>query len=825
MKIRKLSFPKTAISTLIGALLFNLPLTSSASIDEKIDEAIKNIKQLEAATQYNKIEVKDQPGSFSLNEDEKGFVTFNVFYDATRSYAVYSNYKPHTVRVLNKVHLESWAEVFTSRHGHYIKHLYFVENEGKILGTANNANAMTLFAPNVYFHNKKTGDVVGKTYTPLVMANLSGGPENSVIVLDNEGSMSNLDNGSAAYMSGQNIFMINRESGKFKSPMRLNAKKVAYFKNIGQIEGTFPSEIYASELQGENTGLISGGLDIEANEGDFFNTGIIKGKLLLSKHSVNNPKFFTLHLQNGTVEGDINIANREAPTEVLINSKSKITGNIHAHGPDDILKLLERGSISDPDKFKGFEHLALEGDWVLDDAELQFSKSVIMEKGTLRLNGGQLNSQRIFNSKEADIITNENYLFNGSLVNEGRLLFLSDDQEYNTLTVSDDYQGNGKIVMRVNVGATALTHDKLLINRQASGSTGVEIINPNSTLEQRMKGKAKLIETLGSTENAFYLVQDKFGGYKYRLSPITENNQVNWYLYQLIRNELGNFASSVSAGQQLFTFSYYDRLGATKADNKDRLWVRTFYNRHKNGLVNSDIKTTSNAYGLQIGYDFGDVMLNDKQWKYGAYINVGMDNARAQAAPDDEQTKSKLRAYGAGLYASLTHSNWYVDSWLGYNHLKNRVTSADSAMHYSMNAFQTSLETGYQYVLPHNWTLQPQFQVIYSRLSKPALEEFKLVGRTNLTTRVGVRLSTPETSFAGNPFVELNWLHNKNRPGVSVEDETFYVAGNRDLKEVKVGLDNVKIGTNASIWGHFAHRFGKDGYRDNSLRLGVSYKF
>ncbi|EEX50061.1 autotransporter outer membrane beta-barrel domain-containing protein [Pasteurella dagmatis] len=831
MKLSKLSFKRTSISTLIGVILFNLPLSAPAFIDEKINEAISNIKKLEAATEYNKIEVKNTPSSFGLNEDDKGFVTFNVHYNADRNYAVYSNHNPHTVRVLNKVHLESWAEVLTSRHGHHIKHLYFVENEGKILGTANNANAMTIYAPNVYLHNKKTGDIVGETYTPLVMLNLYENPENSVVVLDNEGSISTLKADPVAYISGKNIFMINREGAIIKSPTTyafyLYAINTTYFKNAGKIEGKSKNEITSPELYGENSGIIDNGLSLNADKGDFFNTGIIKNDLSLAKTS-NAAELFTLHLQNGTVEGDVNIADRQARTKVVINSKSNITGNINAHGPDDILKLLERGSLSDPNKFKGFEHLALEGDWVLDDAELQFTKSVIMEKGTLRLNGGQLNSQRIFNSTEADIITNKDYLFNGSLINEGRLLFLSDNKSHHTLTVSDDYQGSGKIVMRVNVGTEPLKHDKLIINNQATGSTAVEIVNPDSTLEKQMKGKAKLIETQGSSENAFYLVQNKFGSYKYYLSPMSENNQVNWYLYQLklIRNEIGNLASSISAGQQLFAFSYYDRLGATKIEHKDRLWTRMFYNRHKNGLINSDIKTTSNSYGLQIGYDFGDVIFNDKQWKYGTYINLGMDNARSQSASDDEQAKSKLKGYGAGLYASLEHSNWYVDSWLGYNHFKTRVTSPESRINYSMNAFQTSIEAGYQYILPHNWTLQPQFQIIYSHLSKPSFSEYKLDGRKNLTTRMGVRLSTPPTLFAGgSPFIELNWLHNKNRTGVSTDGENFYVAGNRDLKEVKIGLDSMKLGTNISLWGSFTHRFGKDRYRDNSVSLGISYKF
>ncbi|WP_424410140.1 autotransporter outer membrane beta-barrel domain-containing protein [Pasteurella sp. PK-2025] len=825
MKIIRKTFKKTAINTIISAILLNIPQFSLASsIDEKIDAAIKNIKQLESKTVYNKIEVKNKPGSFGLDEDDKGFVTFNVYYNADRSYAVYSNHKPHTVRVLNKVHLESWAEVLTSRHNHHIKHLYFVENEGKILGTANNANAMTIYAPNVYFHNKKTGDIVGKSKMPLVISHVDTPPENSLTVMDNEGSISHLASGLAAYIAGRDVFMINRESGKIKSPIMLNALKTTYFKNIGQIEGTFTTRISAPEVQIENTGLISGGLGINANKGDFFNTGTIKKDIELNESFEKDRGLFTLHLQNGTVEGNIYLANRQARNKVVINAKSNIAGNIYANGNDDILKLLEHGSISAPNKFKDFEHLALEGDWKLNNAELQFSQSVIMEKGTLHLNGGQLTSQKILNMPEGNILVNTDYVFQGQLTNQGKLIFTPNNQHYHTLNISDNYLGNGNIVMRVNVGNAALEHDKLIIKQQASGSTGVEITNPTSTLEQPMKGKAKLIETQGSSADAFYLVKDKFGGYKYRLSPKNENNQVNWYLYQLARSELGNLALSVSAAQKHFVFSYYDRLGATKAQDSDRLWTRLSYNRHKNSLENTDIKTTSHAYVLQIGVDFGNVVLNDKQWKYGLYLNMARDKSRAQVQ-DDGQTKGNLKGYGAGLYASLEHKNGYLDSWLSYNHFKNRVTLPEESMHYSMNAFQASLEAGYRYHLPHEWMLQPQFQVIYSHVSQPKLSEFTLTGRTHLTTRLGIRLSAAETSFVGSPYMELNWLHNNKRTGVSIENDAFYIAGERDVKEVKLGLDKIKLTHNASFWGHVVHRFSQNGYRDNGVKLGVNYNF
>ncbi|MDE8033561.1 autotransporter outer membrane beta-barrel domain-containing protein [Actinobacillus equuli subsp. equuli] len=629
--------------------------------------------------------------------------------------------------------------------------------------TPNNSPAVKVNSDYSYIKNNKSGDISSAGTAASI--DLTG----KVIVLENEGAIKPLASFSALTLSATDKAVILNKTGGTLSG-NIDAKdSTLYLKNEGNIAEALSSssapQIKANNIFMENAGENSqlGSVNLEA------------------KNDIH------LKLSSGAGENITLTANNSSTTE-LDTDKFKFD-KLTANGNNDTLTFLNSGTLNNAtmSKLNGIEHLKLNNNWDVS----------------------------------------EDYDFKGSLVNNNTLAFNSGSAvKFHRLSVAGNYTGNNG-VLKMNVG-NPHEHDQLVINGDASGHTNVELMNPKSVLglEQKMKGKALLIKTGSSTADAFTLVKDTYGKYKYKL----ELKGTDWYLSQLnsLRNDLlAAMGNSALTSQMLFNQTYSDRTGAVRAEDS-RLWLRNKFSHTRSQTNSLTAKTKSHHYGVQIGYDWIDTVLHNGTFTAGTFVGYGRESATSYG--DDSSIKSHLTGYNVGLYASFENDNWYADSWAAYSAFKTKVDAEEEKFSYRNHSVQASAELGYKLNLwqgeKYSLELVPQAQLIYSKLSQPNLpEEAKLVGTTNWMSRVGTKVALHTPYKKTQPFVAFNLWHNSTQLGVVSEDEVTYTDGMRNIKEVKVGIENWNVVGNLNLSVNYSHRFGGKTFRDSAAQIGVNYKF
>ncbi|WP_155732493.1 autotransporter outer membrane beta-barrel domain-containing protein, partial [Streptobacillus moniliformis] len=194
------------------------------------------------------------------------------------------------------------------------------------------------------------------------------------------------------------------------------------------------------------------------------------------------------------------------------------------------LRLIGSGEVKSKDKFKDFEKIHLQNsDWTFSDEEYKVNNEILVEDSKFAIKKAKLKTKKFTNNERStiNILKDSNIEVEDKFVNKGLISFLNSKDNTSNLSIKGNYVGeNSKLLMRTYIDKNE--SDILKLDGSASGSTGVEISNPNSTLNKRMKNKLKLIETKSSTKDAFTLLNPEHGIYRYRLS--LENN--NWYLSQ-----------------------------------------------------------------------------------------------------------------------------------------------------------------------------------------------------------------------------------------------------------------------------------------------------
>ncbi|WP_145561491.1 autotransporter outer membrane beta-barrel domain-containing protein, partial [Yersinia bercovieri] len=74
------------------------------------------------------------------------------------------------------------------------------------------------------------------------------------------------------------------------------------------------------------------------------------------------------------------------------------------------------------------------------------------------------------------------------------------------------------------------------------------------------------------------------------------------------------------------------------------------------------------------------------------------------------------------------------------------------------------------------------------------------------------------------PYIEINWLHNTNNFGTTMNNVTSAMDGAKNIAEVKVGLEG-QISRQLNIWGNIGTQVGDKGYSDSAAMIGVKYNF
>ena len=645
--------------------------------------------------------------------------------------------------------------------------------------------------------------------------------------------------------------------------------------------------IDTKNLQGENTGTLSGTSYMKFKDGYFINSstgsidwlkvyagkGLIvnRGTALLDiKDNGQDSELLTVDLKNSNVskykssysETVINsqINRKSAPTRVIVNEYTKIDGKLEANGTDETL-VVSRDKNSElhnleagMDKYVGFEHLEMQGKWAIKESDAKFDKSITFNEANVELADKKLISPEVTNTDSSTINVTSNAEVNGNFTNEGKVSLTgmlttsgnvknSGTIEFNhglqgtKFVTSGDYTGSGKSLLKMNVDASAgkSEFDLLEVGGKASGTTKIVFMDPTK-LAAKMKNRVKLVKTQSSDENAFSLVESKYGRYKYKfynVAPDTDGYS-NWYLEQLptFRKEVAGIVSGFAASQNLFTHTFHDRAAKDKLPEEHTAWVRVYHHNTKYQLNGVDSKADAHSDTLQLGYDALKYNKGTNKFTAGAYVSLGRQKSETYLVEDDERVRSSTKGYSLGLYATWEKPNWYVDSWIQVNRLKTKVNTSDGRSDYKTTALQASLEAGYNKLLNktdnYAYYVQPQGQVIYNHFHKPDMgEELAVLNPRYFVTRLGLRFYQQSLNHPnhGEPYLALNWWHHTNQTSVVTDEKAISIKGIKDLKNIEVGIDKWHITNNLSVWTNVGYYMGTHNYRDIRYNLGASYRF
>lgn len=835
----------------------------------------------------------DNPRSVGIGHKEKAKIIFNTDVSNSRDYIVFSNEKPEAAYIVNNGTLSSGAHVITTYRGAYDT-LYYLENNGKLIALpVDNAKITYITTDNLYVKNSEGASMEGegKAYfwgyenaafenagmlkgadissssnlyfinkesgklDDYSINNYGGDNEDNERFIKNEGVMKNgniegkgnlyientnlIDGFFSVTGEAENLYFINRKTGKL---------------SLGLTNYYLTDKIKAQDMEFINDGeiLSEDEIYIHADKGSFTNNSKIKVKKIIFRALENfypyrgNVEKFEIDFRNSKVEAEEIVLGRgKGETVVTLDEKSKIIGKIIGNGEADTLKIYGNGVLEAADKYTDFEKLHIvEGTWDLADRSLDIAKNeVLFENSKVNLFSDEIVTRNLYN-KDSDLYVMNSFNLQGSLTNDGNIFFYPKDEEnFYVLKVMGIYEADGmkggdytspnnkgRIEMRVKADELKPRHDEIQIDGAASGKTAIDINNPNSTLKTRMKEKVKLIATKNSTKDAFYLARDKFGLYKYYLNRVEEEDKVNWYLGQKYFGGVGNIGQSINISREIPNLSLHDHTDY-ELNLQKNLWVKMKRDDKKSILSNNrdtDIYLKSNLFSAEIGKDLGKVEKEEEALLYGVYGNFATD--RTGSIVEGESTTSEMNAFGMGIYSTWKRKNLFLDTWINYSHLNNKIKSSET-LKYSLNSLKASVEVAYQKEIPfekYNLLVRPRWQGVYSITSNPKISEIselKVLGNKNLRSILGLSLTLENENKTFLPFIEYSWINDSKTAGLKIEDETFYSLGSRNTQEIKWGVREIKINENLSLSLRLSHRFGKRGYRINSFEAGFQYRF
>ena len=870
------------------------------SITDNINKAVEDIKKKEKEVKYDfetegrpNVNWDETHSVFSHYNTP----TENVPYYLFQIGSGFPNV--NNLKLINNTDLSSYTEVFSTRwvkdgqYGSGVNNLAYIENNGNITGKGTGSNEPAIhFISENGFYFKNNGKITTNAQGTIAT--------NGRMVLENKSSLSKhdisgrktaiLNSGKLDDLSiwGRDLFFSN--TGEFNNtrggrPISkreyINAGLNEVFRSYEDLINFMTDQlreyprISANNLYGVNSGKLSGLIQMTFKDGYFINSGKIDGLLLMADkglfvnrgtalvniYSYSGAQKLTVDLKDSTLLKNSSLDRKQAETRVIVNEKTIIEDILEADGTNETL-VVSRDKDSElhnveagMNKYVGFEHLEMQGKWAIKEHDAVFNKSITFNEANVELAGKKLISPEVTNTDSSTINVTSNADVKGNFTNQGTVSLTgtlttsgnvenSSTIEFNNglqgtkLVTSGDYTGAGeKSLLKMNVDASAgkSEFDLLDVGGKASGTTKIEFRDPTK-LAAKMKNRVKLVKTQSSDENAFSLVESKYGRYKYKFYNVAHDTDgySNWYLEQLptFRKEVAGIVSGFAASQNLFTHTFHDRAAKDKLPEEHTAWVRVYHHNTKYQLNGVDSKADAHSDTLQLGYDALKYNKGTSKFTAGAYVSLGHQKSETYLVEDDERVRSSTKGYSLGLYATWEKPNWYVDSWIQVNRLKTKVNTSDGRSDYKTTALQASLETGYNKLLNktdnYAYYVQPQGQVIYNHLHKPDMgEELAVLNPRYFVTRLGLRFYQQSLNHPnhGEPYLALNWWHHTNQTSVVTDEKAISIKGIKDLKNIEVGIDKWRITDNLSVWTNVGYYMGTHNYRDIRYNLGASYRF
>lgn len=276
-------------NTLIILSLFSM-LARGESLENKIQAGIDGIKAIERNTVYDRTLVHNRPSSTHVKTNEKLNVTYNADTDGGRSYVVFSNGEPDSVKLVNNAVLGSGAEVFAGQHGPYYKGFVYFENNNTINGYAPNVEGVNINAKNVYIKNSKIGD-----RKSVIKGSLD--VYSTIIALENEGEIFHTIN-----LTANKVFVINKEDAK--------------------LHNTYLNGYNNENLEKSEINLINKG-EINYLGADYATNIEITNDKLINKLSINNDDYYSADFNKANVKF-LNTENGFIKTEIFRIETNKL---------------------------------------------------------------------------------------------------------------------------------------------------------------------------------------------------------------------------------------------------------------------------------------------------------------------------------------------------------------------------------------------------------------------------------------------------------------------------------------------------------------------
>ena len=251
----------------------------------------------------------------------------------------------------------------------------------------------------------------------------------------------------------------------------------------------------------------------------------------------------------------------------------------------------------------------------------------------------------------------------------------------------------------------------------------------------------------------------------------------------------------------------HQRLGEVKNGEKGNVWVRNVNSRQKLAALSTGESETSgfkqNVHSLQVG---ADAAVTDN-------LRVGGFVGRSQANVDfnGHYGDGKVRSNSVGLYAAyLADNGIYVDNIVKYSRLHANSDYTEKR-HY--NAYTISSELGKRFSLVNDWTITPQAQLAWTRISSQENED----SLSSVYSRIGLRVAKGFALSNGwnlQPYAEVNAITSKNRSSkIHYTNSALDVASSRGRFESAVGLNA----------GFANHRFGLEVSRADGKNFDKPY--
>ena len=431
-------------------------------------------------------------------------------------------------------------------------------------------------------------------------------------------------------------------------------------------------------------------------------------------------------------------------------------------------------------------------------------------------------------------------------LNNSAVSLTNTNAPYATLTITGNLTGSGTFNLNTNIAENK--SDKIVVKGTAEGNHKIGVTNQGANVAN---GKVTLVETNGGNA-AFSLTNPNnrvdLGAYQYFLTkegnnwvlahsknavtptspaapvtPVTPNKPVMTPNKPVatpttpvltstpLLSDLANAQVSLRQAQLLLVeddlSGIHQRLGEVKNGEKGNVWVRNVNSRQKLAALSTGESETSgfkqNVHSLQVG---ADAAVTDN-------LRVGGFVGRSQANVDfnDHYGDGKVRSNSVGLYAAyLADNGIYVDNIVKYSRL-HANSDLTEKRHY--NAYTISSELGKRFSLANDWTITPQAQLAWTRISSQENED----SLSSVYSRIGLRVAKGFALSNGwnlQPYAEVNAITSKNRSSkIHYTNSALDVASSRGRFESAVGLNA----------GFANHRFGLEVSRADGKNFDKPY--